>query len=80
VEVPLTQKRLVCSGFVKVSEGTRTRDRLDHNRETDRLNIAECGFETFGHRLVCRSMSGGFGDRIGAIPNSSRPLAGASRD
>jgi hypothetical protein len=32
----MTQKHLVCSGFVRVSDGIRTRDRLDHNQELDR--------------------------------------------
>jgi hypothetical protein len=26
-----TQKHRMCSAFVRVSDGTRTRDRLDHN-------------------------------------------------
>jgi hypothetical protein len=38
--VALTRKRAVCSDFVRVSDGTRTRDRLDHNQELYLLSYA----------------------------------------
>jgi hypothetical protein len=40
VEVALTQKHVLCSDFVRVSDGTRTRDRLDHNQELYLLSYA----------------------------------------
>jgi hypothetical protein len=33
VEVAQAQKSALCSDFVRVSDGTRTRERLDHNQE-----------------------------------------------
>jgi hypothetical protein len=35
--------RLVCRHFVRVSDGTRTRDRLDHNQELYLLSYAHHG-------------------------------------
>ena len=45
------QKHVVCSDFVRVSDGTRTRDRLDHNQELYLLSYAHHvppGRATFG--------------------------------
>jgi hypothetical protein len=42
------QKYAVCSAFVRVSDGTRTRDRLDHNqtpRVRNRIYSAETNAE-----------------------------------
>jgi hypothetical protein len=36
----MTQKTLPCRLFVRVSDGTRTRDRLDHNQELYQLSYA----------------------------------------
>jgi hypothetical protein len=33
-------KAVFCRAFVKVSDGTRTRDRLDHNQELYQLSYA----------------------------------------
>jgi hypothetical protein len=40
VETAMRQKHVVCSDFVRVSDGTRTRDRLDHNQELYLLSYA----------------------------------------
>jgi hypothetical protein len=35
-----THKGVVCTGFVRVSDGIRTRDRRDHNPELYQLSYA----------------------------------------
>jgi hypothetical protein len=55
--VPLTQKHVMCSGFVRVSDGTRTRDRLDHNQELYLLSYAHRGSPNLPSGLAARRYS-----------------------
>jgi len=62
------RKSSTSGAFLRVSDGTRTRDRLDHNQELYRLSYAHRGVPPVG---------AGDAPNLAAPPSAAEALSGA---